>query len=429
MKKRIFALLLAAALLSMPGQGALGAFTDVGEGDWFYSEVMRVHERGLFQGRGGGLFAPHSGLKVCEAVCLTAALHSLHTGGGAPFSGEGVWYAPYYEYAGENGLFTAPGSAPEALVTRAELAQMIYSALPEAARPPVGEVSPGGIPDVTGGEPYGAAVYALYRAGILTGGEYGVFRPNAPVTRGEAAAILARADDPALRRAAVLPGAIPGEALYARLRDAVFFIEVYDAEGERIGKGSGFFIDAAGTAVTNYHVIEHGVSAVITAADGRRHPVSGVYAYDTEVDLAILQIEGADWATLPVADSSLVPAGAVAYTFGSPNELQGSMTRGVVSNPGRLFQDLPWIQFTAPIAPGSGGGPLVNALGQVVGVVCLVFTSGQNLNLAVPSNAIAALGRGELISLAQMTEIEDEKTAAAWAAFWESGGDPALMPD
>ena len=70
--------------------------------------------------------------------------------------------------------------------------------------------------------------------------------------------------------------------------------------------------------------------------------------------------------------------------FGNPQGLEGTFSQGIVSSIRVLGADK-ILQITAPISPGSSGGPVLNEKGQVIGVSVATFRGGQNLNFAIPS--------------------------------------------
>jgi S1-C subfamily serine protease len=129
--------------------------------------------------------------------------------------------------------------------------------------------------------------------------------------------------------------------------------------------------------------------------------VLGLYAYCDDVNLAIFSIDSDynSFYSLNLADSDNVVTGNTIYVLGSPMALMNSITDGVVSAAARVVDESTYIQFSAPISFGSGGSPLLNSLGQVIGVAYLSFAGGQNLNLAVPINRIANLEIGEITPL------------------------------
>ena len=199
---------------------------------------------------------------------------------------------------------------------------------------------------------------------------------------------------------------LTSEQIYARCMPAVLYIEVYDEYGDAIATGSGFFIDADGTAVTNHHVIYGATSAKVwlansSGADQEERDVLGVYDWSEEEDWAVLKISGSNDSYLKAGDPSTAAGGATVYALGSPLGLSASISDGIVSNPARVFDGQTYIQITAPISPGSSGGALVNKYGDVVGITSAGFEEGQNLNLAIPIARIANAKHGELTPINQ----------------------------
>ena len=111
----------------------------------------------------------------------------------------------------------------------------------------------------------------------------------------------------------------------------------------------------------------------------------------TELDLALLKVDGLKLPALPLATYSDLRQGETVFAFGSPNGLRNSLTHGMVSAVARqVTPDSPqiFVQTDAPINPGNSGGPLVNIRGEVVGVSTFIMSqSGGNegLGFAIPS--------------------------------------------
>lgn len=181
---------------------------------------------------------------------------------------------------------------------------------------------------------------------------------------------------------------LSADEIYEKCSPAVFYIEIYDKNGQKLGSGSGFFIDSDGTAVTNYHVIEDVYSAKIKRSDtGSVHNVLGVYDYNAARDWAIIKVDGKDFPYLEI-DETPVTGGQAIYAIGSPIGLDNTISEGLVSNPNRTLDNVPFIQISAPISHGSSGGALINKLGKVVGITSAGFDEAQNLNLALPISII-----------------------------------------
>ena len=383
------------------GEYAAGQFSDVSGSEWFAQYVEGAYNYGFLQGKSADTFDPGGLLTLGEAVTLAARLMSIYKIGAADFPESSPFYQVYADYALQNGIVGSHGNYAS-ITSRARFAQLVYNALPPEAFTGINTVPDYAICDVTPDDSYGAAVYALYRAGVLVGSDdYGTFFPGSSLTRAEACAILVRLADPAARVRASLPASIPAEVLYQRCTDAVFLIETFDVGNVSIRTGSGFFISDTGLAVTNLHVIENAAKATITLPNGEEYPVRGVHAFSDENNLVLFSVDSDDggWSYLSLADSDMIETGNTVYAIGSPLSFINTMTEGIVSNKEREVDGQTMIQFTAPISFGSGGSAVINTLGQVIGVASSSFSYGQNLNLAVPSNCIKELRPGECISL------------------------------
>ena len=127
----------------------------------------------------------------------------------------------------------------------------------------------------------------------------------------------------------------------------------------------------------------------------RRGLLAEIVGLDLETDIALLKVQASGLSTLRLADSDSVEEGQIVFAFGSPMGLDNSVTMGVISSTARQFRpDDPmiYLQTDASINPGSSGGPLVDADGNVVGISTMILTqSGGNegLGFAVPSSVVA----------------------------------------
>ena len=190
--------------------------------------------------------------------------------------------------------------------------------------------------------------------------------------------------------------------LVRRIKPSAVAIETFDSRGEKLSRGSGFFI-AADRVVTNRHVIDNAFRAEVHSYNGSVYPVKGVIAVDAEGDLALLRVEAPANQVRPLLlDKTSPQEGESVVVIGNPFGLEGSVTNGIVS----AVRDIPTfgriIQITAPISPGSSGSPVVNMQGQVIGVATLQITGGQSVNFAIPSERISQLQSGTLLSLSEL---------------------------
>ena len=200
--------------------------------------------------------------------------------------------------------------------------------------------------------------------------------------------------------------------IFRRNADAVFMIETFDSDGDSIRTGSGFFISETGLAVTNLHVIANAESAVITLYSGSKYQMRGVHAVSEEFNLIIFSIDSdeKEWNHLTLADSSLIETGNSVYTIGSPLGYINTMSGGIISSTRREVDGENLIQFTAPISFGSGGSPLFNTRGEVIGIASSSFSYGQNLNLAVPVNHVKTMQPGECVPLSELILTQEPDT-------------------
>ena len=209
--------------------------------------------------------------------------------------------------------------------------------------------------------------------------------------------------------------------LVRRIKPSAVAIETFGARGEKLARGSGFFI-ATNRVVTNRHVIEGAYKAEIHLSNGNTYPVKGVLAVDGEGDIALLQVEVPASLVSPLAVVRTSPQeGEGIVVIGNTFGFEGSVSNGIVSavrdisNYGRI------IQITAPISPGSSGSPVVNMWGQLIGVATLQLTDGQSLNFAVPSERVAQLQAGALTSLSDLVASSRRNKRAAAEHFYAQG--------
>ncbi len=169
--------------------------------------------------------------------------------------------------------------------------------------------------------------------------------------------------------------------------------------------GSGFVIHAQGYIVTNAHVVSRTAERKVIFADGTEYDAD-IVAIDEQHDLAILKIES-DHELNPIAlgRSSDLMIGETVIAVGNPLGYQHTVTTGVVSATGRelvinerkTFDDL--IQTDASINPGNSGGPLLNILGELVGINTAIRADAQNIGFAIPVDQLRTL-------LPEMLDVE-----------------------
>ena len=163
------------------------------------------------------------------------------------------------------------------------------------------------------------------------------------------------------------------------------------------GLGSGVIISSDGYIVTNNHVIDGAVDVNVTMSD-RRIFHAKVVGRDPMTDLAVLKINGSNFPSIPLGDSTKLRPGQTVLAFGNPFGFRFTVTRGIVSalnrpNPDPSDRRKPgeFIQTDAAINPGNSGGPLVDAHGEVVGInTFLISPSGSfsGMGFAIPTQIV-----------------------------------------
>ncbi len=175
--------------------------------------------------------------------------------------------------------------------------------------------------------------------------------------------------------------------------------------------GSGFIISSDGYIVTNEHVVEDAAQIVVTTTDGEKHQAK-LIGSDKVSDIALLKIDGKNYEFLKFSDSNDIMIGEWCIAMGNPFGLfelnnKPTVTVGVVSavdrdwgrvnQSGRVYQDM--IQTDAAINHGNSGGPLLNILGECIGMNTFIFTGNSNsdgfvgIGFAIPANKINEIVR------------------------------------
>jgi len=155
-------------------------------------------------------------------------------------------------------------------------------------------------------------------------------------------------------------------------------------------RGSGFIIHPDGYILTAQHVIDRAKDIEVRLADLQRLPAT-LIAADAQTDLALLKIDAeCELPILPLGDSDGIRVGELAVVFGYPFGRESSMSLGIISRPGRTYQDsagYELIQTNAGAYAGGSGGPLLNAKGHVIGMITMASERGS-MGFATPVNVI-----------------------------------------
>ncbi|MBQ3507995.1 MAG: trypsin-like peptidase domain-containing protein [Clostridia bacterium] len=180
------------------------------------------------------------------------------------------------------------------------------------------------------------------------------------------------------------------EEIYALAEACTVTVESFRHTDVLLAKGSGFFMDPQGLIMTAYHVIDGATRIKVTMPDSAVYEVTGVVAFDKDRDLAVIRIGTSRETPYLTLETEGVIPGETVYTFGSVHGgLDGAFSSGVVasrlvektvgSKSGTRIQEF---RYTCSVSLGNSGAPILNARGQVIGIVTQGFTEGGDLHTA-----------------------------------------------
>ena len=172
---------------------------------------------------------------------------------------------------------------------------------------------------------------------------------------------------------------------------AIGFIaeEVYESifviqSGNSLGSG---FAMGANCVVTNAHVIDNKNKVTIRTYSGDQLPAT-VVGMDQNLDIAVLRVENVTFRPLQIADLETQRIGDDVYAIGAPKSMAYTLTKGVLSAKERMVGSYSYIQTDAAINEGNSGGPLLNDLGEVLGMNTMKMVDSEGLGLAIPITRI-----------------------------------------
>ena len=185
--------------------------------------------------------------------------------------------------------------------------------------------------------------------------------------------------------------------IYSEVRDSVVLVQGTTSSGGVQASGFVYQFQSRMVIVTNYHVVQDTTDLSVTFWNGNGYAAT-VLGSDPYADLAVVSVDAPanQFKPIQIVSSSTLSVGDQVIAIGNPYGLVGSLTTGVVSAVGRTitedtaggFSVANIIQTSAPINPGNSGGPLLNVLGNVVGITTAIVSDSQGLGFAIPSNTI-----------------------------------------
>ena len=148
-------------------------------------------------------------------------------------------------------------------------------------------------------------------------------------------------------------------------------VMIYNMDGNKVqSKGSGFIVDPTGVIITNYHVIKDATAINVKLTSGKTYPIVKIFNLDKPKDICILKVDGSGLPSLKLGNSDKVKVGENCIAIGNPQGFENTVSNGLISDK-RSYDDIYLLQTSAPISPGSSGGPLLNEQGEVIGITSL----------------------------------------------------------
>ena len=182
--------------------------------------------------------------------------------------------------------------------------------------------------------------------------------------------------------------AMPPIELFKQASKSVVVIKTYDDKGKLVSFGSGVVLDSEGDVVTNCHVVER-AAKLIVVFENKEYAATPKYV-DRLRDVCSLAVPGLRAVPVTLGKSSRIDIGSTIYAVGFPTGAGMTFSDGIVSS----YREVPgghYIQFTAPVSPGSSGGGLFDDQAQLIGIPTYFVTQGQLLNFALPVEWIVDL--------------------------------------
>ncbi len=186
----------------------------------------------------------------------------------------------------------------------------------------------------------------------------------------------------------------------ARAISATVMVFSFNAETERHGQATGFFVGNKREIITNNHVVTGANQILIKTRDNKIYHVWGIVSRDVKSDLVKLAV------TMPHTPQSFLPIstelpnkGDTVIVIGNPKGNKGVVSTGIITSLYQVPDFGPILHTNAAIAPGSSGSPVINSKGEVIGVASFQFGSTEKNNFAIPASKILAMKSTEVTAL------------------------------
>lgn len=184
---------------------------------------------------------------------------------------------------------------------------------------------------------------------------------------------------------------LTAEEIFREYAPSVVLIRTANRTGTPLAQASGIVISEGGLILTNYQVLEGACDVSIEMETSEDPvPVRWLIASDKRRDLVAISTESRAPAAPPVGSSRKLQPGAKVVVIGNPEGLARSISEGMIAGRRNIHGE-DWLQITAPISHGSSGGGVFDAFGNLIGITTASLEGGQNINFAIPIEAVDSL--------------------------------------
>lgn len=181
-------------------------------------------------------------------------------------------------------------------------------------------------------------------------------------------------------------------SVYEKINPSIVFIEA--VSGDEVSTGTGIIVGKNGEILTSAHVVDDNSNIEVRTSKGEIYKGDILFKPQNQSDLMLIKISPKS--KLPViklGDSSILKVGQKVLAVGNPFGFSGTLTTGIIS---RIDYEKNKIQTDAAINPGSSGGPIVNADGEVIGISQSIYNPDNNrsnigIGFAIPVNDVKKL--------------------------------------
>lgn len=215
------------------------------------------------------------------------------------------------------------------------------------------------------------------------------------------------------------------QQIFAKNSKSVVAVMTFDRNGKPLSQGSGFAV-RQDAIVTNFHVVDGASEIKVKAGQSLLH-IEGIIHADKTNDLVILKVKAFKLTPLHLGLLNKLKIGEKVYVISSPKGFENTISDGILSGIRTIEDRTKVLQLTAPVSPGSSGGPVFNENGEVVGVVTFLVKEAQNLNFAMPIDLLLEHISSKKVQALDTVNLDYKATSDYWVNLgWQYWGSHRL---